>query len=53
MPVSRAQLEQKLNLNIVTVCLATVSKEKDSLRQAKDMLMDAIEKIVREAERGS
>lgn len=47
--MTRDQIELKLRMPIVNVCLASVGKRENDLRDAKNYLIDEVAKLVREA----
>lgn len=46
----REVIDRRLQIALLNVCLASVAGKKDDLRLAKQLLLDQIERMVREAE---
>jgi hypothetical protein len=49
--IKRAEIERRLQLPILAVCLASVGKQTDSIPEAMKLLHDEVEKMVRDAEK--
>lgn len=49
--ITRTQIEERLRLHMGNLCMATLTKQEGDLTLAKNLLLDAVETIVREAEK--
>jgi len=48
--MSRLDIEERLSLPLLTVCLAAVTGKEGDLRQAKSLLVDEVRRIVQDCE---
>lgn len=48
--IARKEIEERLKLSILNLCLASVSRQDGAITIAKNGLFDMVEKMIREAE---